>query len=199
MKEYEQEFLKVVEYVPAIRINRGLEVDFAPRFESKVSEFVNHADWDILLCSVHEFDNARDIEKGFGRTSNREDEYKQWRDYLRLEQLALESDFIPFNVLSHPVRMSKALVAAPVELDDLLLQLAITAKRRSKALELNGSEIDYAPQVVRKLAMACAEAGCKVSLGSDAHYPREVFRNLGIAMSLVEQFKLETYGCNSSC
>jgi len=41
------------------------------------------------------------------------------------------------------------------------------------------------------LANACSKAGCRVSLGSDAHHPKDVFRNLGIAMSLVDEFKLE--------
>jgi len=35
-------------------------------------------------------------------------------------------------------------------------------------------------------------AGCKVSLGSDAHHPRDVFRNMRVAMALVNEFNLET-------
>ncbi len=106
--------------------------------------------------------------------------------------MALESDFVPFKVLSHPIRMSRATKAVPVDLDDLLLDLARIAKRRNKALELNGRDIDYAPELVRKLAIACSKAGCRVSLGSDAHHPREVFRNMGIAMALVKEFNLES-------
>ncbi len=56
--------------------------------------------------------------------------------------MALESDFVPFRVLSHPVRMSRATKAVPLDLDELLLELAQIARRRNKALELNGSDID---------------------------------------------------------
>jgi len=31
-----------------------------------------------------------------------------------------------------------------------------------------------------------------VSLGSDAHYPKDVFRNMDVAMDLVHEFKLKS-------
>ena len=109
---------------------------------------------------------------------------------MRLEQTALESDFVPFDVLTHPVRMSRATKIVPDELDELLLDLAKVAIRRGKALKLIGSDLETSPELIRRLARACSKAGCKVSLGSDAHYPKEVFRNMGEAMALVEEFKL---------
>jgi HisJ family histidinol phosphate phosphatase len=191
LNEYRDEFEKIKSESVAMKINRGLEVDFSPRYELKVGDFVNQQDWDILLCSVHEFENGKDIETTGKEIIDRLAAYARWYDYFRLEQLALESDFVPFNILSHPVRMSRAVKLVPPEIDDLLMDLATTARRRDKALELNGNDIDYAPELVRKLALACGEAGCRVSLGSDAHYPRDVFRNMDVAMGLVVEFKLK--------
>ena len=191
LNEYKDEFRKIKGESGTMRINRGLEVDFSPRYESKVGNFVNQENWDILLCSVHEFENGKDIERTGREIVDRLVAYARWYDYCRLEQLALESDFVPFNVLSHPVRMSRAVKLVPPEIDDLLLDLATTARRREKALELNGNDIDYAPELVRKLALACGKAGCRVSLGSDAHYPKDVFRNMDVAISLVEEFRLK--------
>jgi histidinol-phosphatase (PHP family) len=191
LKEYKDEFKKAERSTHSgMKVNRGLEVDFSPRFANKVGDFVNQEDWDILLCSVHEFEDGKDIEKtvrGIDPASAND----HWREYLRLEQMALENDFVPFKVLAHPVRMSRATKAVPPNLDDLLLDLARTARRRDKALELNGRDIDYAPALVRRLAIACSKAGCKVSLGSDAHHPREVFRNMGIATALVNELDLK--------
>src|SRR6266487_3720421 len=131
LKDYDDEFRKADRLAySGMKINRGLEVDFSPRFETRLGDFVNQEEWDILLCSVHEF-------------------------------------------------------------DDLLLDLARVARRRNKALELNGRDIDYAPELVRRLARACSKADCRVSLGSDAHHPSEVFRNMGVAMALVKEFDLE--------
>jgi HisJ family histidinol phosphate phosphatase len=199
LKEYEMEFKKIEERGLGMKVNRGLEVDFSPRFESQVAEFVNRSEWDILLCSVHEFGNAKDIERSHRRTSDKTGAQGRWREYFRLQRLALESNFVPFSVLAHPVRMSRGLEEVPPDLDELLLELARTAKMKKKTLELNGNDIYYAPQLVRRLAAACSKAGCSVSLGSDAHHPKDVFRNMGIAMHLVDEFKLKQYRLGSRC
>ena len=194
LKEYTDEFRKA--YEPGgwdMKVDRGLEVDFSPRYETQVGDFVNQEKWDILLCSVHEFDDGTDIETTLGNSVDQVWGYKRWRDYLRLEQMALQSDFVPFNVLAHPVRMARGKVNVPLEVDDLLLELARTARRKNKALELNGNDINYAPQVVRTLARACSKSGCKVSLGSDAHHPKDVFRNMDVAFGLVDEFKLQIF------
>ena len=194
LKEYNDEFRKIDEQAGwNVKINRGLEVDFSPRYETQVGDFVNQKKWDILLCSVHELDDGMDIEKTLGQVADPASGHRRWRDYLRLEQMALESVFVPFKVLAHPVRMARGKVNLPPEADELLLELARTARRKNKAVELNGNDIDYAPQLVRTLARACSEAGCKVSLGSDAHYPKDVFRNMEVALGLVDEFKLEMF------
>lgn len=192
LKEYNDEFRKIdpVAYT-GMKINRGLEVDFSPRFEKTVGDFVNQEEWDILLCSIHEFEDGRDVEKSVRGTLGPATTNEKWIEYLRLEHAALESDFVPFKVLSHPVRISRATQTVPVNLDGHLLDLARVARRRNKALELNGRDIDYAPDLVRMLASACSKAGCMVSLGSDSHHPSEVFRNMGKAMTLVKEFNLE--------
>lgn len=191
VKEYNEEFRKLDQAAySGMKINRGLEVDFSPRFEKTVGDFVNQEEWDILLCSVHEFEDGKDIEKTVRGRIDAASANDHWREYLKLEQMALESDFVPFKVLAHPVRISRATKAVPPDLDDLLLALATIARRRDKALELNGRDIDYAPELVRRLAIACSKAGCNVSLGSDAHHPKEVFRNMGMTAALVKEFDL---------
>src|SRR5437879_3404456 len=192
LKDYNDEFRKADQLAySGMKINRGLEVDFSPRFEKTVGDFVNQEEWDILLCSVHEFEDGRDVEKSVRGTLGPATANEKWIEYLRLEHAALESDFVPFKVLSHPVRISRATQTVPVNLDDHLLDLARVARRRNKALELNGRDIDYAPELVRRLATACSKADCRVSLGSDAHHPSEVFRNMGVAMALVKELDLE--------
>src|SRR5437016_3025022 len=193
LREYKNEFSTFDQNTDSgMKLNRGLEVDFSPRFEKKVGEFVNQEAWDILLCSVHEFEDGKDIEKSVRGIVDPASAHEHWREYLRLERMALENDFVPFKVLSHPVRITRASKIAHPELDELLLDLARVARRRNKALELNGRDIDYAPELVRRLAIACSKGGCRVSLGSDAHHPREVFRNMKTAMALVKEFDLES-------
>lgn len=191
LKEYKSEFELLDPMIDDIRVNRGLEVDFSPRYEARVGDFVNQMDWDILLCSVHELEDGKDIESQRGRLIDPHIAQQRWREYLNLEQLALQSTFVPFRVLAHPIRMARANPIVPPEFDELLVDLARIAMRKNKALELNGRDIDYAPQVVRRLAVACSNVGCKVSLGSDAHRPKDILKNLDVGMNLVEELKLE--------
>lgn len=192
LKAYRKEFSKVDDSeLTGMKVRMGLEVDFSPRYEARVGEYVNQEEWDVLLCSVHELEDGSDIEKARAKQLDAAEARNLWRGYLRLERMALESDFVPFSVLTHPVRMSRGTDSVPNEVDDLLLDLARTARGRNKALELNGSDLGYAPGLVRKLAKTCSRAGCKVSLGSDAHYPKDVFRNMTDVMALVEEFELQ--------
>jgi histidinol-phosphatase (PHP family) len=193
LKEYRNEFSKIDESaLSGMKLRMGLEVDFSPRYDNRVGEFVNQEKWDILLCSVHELGDKADIEHPRkGRSIDAMEANKLWHEYFDLQQKALESDFIPFAVLTHPTRMIKGVSQLPEDLDDLLLDLAKTAKKRSKALELNGKDTAYAPELVRRVAEACSRAGCTVSLGSDSHYPRDVFGNMEVATAMLEGLGLQ--------
>ncbi len=191
--EYRNEFSKVPESaLSGMKLRMGLEVDFSPRYEAKVGEFVNQEEWDVLLCSIHELADGTDIEAAGTRATNRAEAGRLWHEYFDLQRSTLESDFVPFHVLTHPTRMAKGIDRLPDDLDDLLLDLAKTAKRRGRALELNGNDLGHQSKLVRRVAKACSIAGCRVSLGSDSHLPQEVFRKMKEATSLVEEFGLQT-------
>lgn len=190
LEDYSDEFEKPDVQSAGLKVKMGLEVDFSPRYETRVGDFVKGADWDVLLCSVHELEDGREIEM-YREAVHRDTAHKRWREYLDLERRALESDFVPFRILAHPVRMARATDDAPPDLDDALLELAKTARRKNRALELNGNDIDYSLQMVRSLANACSKAGCMVSFGSDAHYPKDVFKNMKVAMTLAQEFNLK--------
>ena len=192
LEEYRGEFSRVdASQHPGMELRMGLEVDYLPQYETMIGGFVNQEEWDVLLCSVHELKGRIEIETPRAELQDPAEARRQWHEYFGLERMALESDFVPFAVLTHPIRMASMTNLIPDEMDDLLLDLAKTARRRGKALELNGKDLNFAPGLVRRLAKACSKAGCSVSLGSDSHLPHEVFRNMNEAMALVEEFDLQ--------
>jgi HisJ family histidinol phosphate phosphatase len=186
-EEYLSEFEKLGGSFP--KVNKGLEVDYSPRYEKHVSSHVNQEKWDILLVSVHELLNGIDIEdkKAVGDLNGSD---SRWLEYLDLEKQALESKFVPFNVLTHPVRLARSTPKVPENFDDLLADLATVARENGKALELNGNDITRDFPFVERLAGACAKSNCKISFGSDAHHPAEVGRGLKKAAELVERYNL---------
>ncbi len=187
-----EEYLLEFDRVPnnPTKVNRGLEVDFLPRFERDVSNYVNQKKWDILLLSVHELEDGLDIEDR-SLPQDMENSEKRWMKYMELQKRALESDLVPFDVLTHPVRLARSTQLTPNYLYEKLLELAEVSKKEGKALELNGNDISRDYKLVERLARACGESGCEVSFGSDAHHPNEVGRGREKALELMKRFNLK--------
>lgn len=187
-EEYLLEFDNVLEELP--EVNKGLEVDYISAFEQDLSSYVNQKKWDILLVSVHELRNGVNVENK-GLAQDKESSKKRWIEYMELQRRALESDLIPFGVLTHPVRLGRSTPLTPMNIDDLLYELGRAAKYEGKALELNGNDISRDYDLVERLARACGSSGCDVSFGSDAHHSNEVGRGYEKAIHLIKRFNLK--------
>jgi histidinol-phosphatase (PHP family) len=187
--DYLKEFEKVRD-VDGIQVRKGLEVDYIDKYRTEIGETVSKKKWDVLLCSVHELRGGVDIDDK-RLPQDKKSASERWHEYIDLQREAIESDFIPFDVLTHPERLAATTPSVPDDLDDLLIGLAKLAKEHGKALELNGADLSKTPHLVRKVANACNVSKCKVSYGSDSHYPDQVSRNYNMAKDLIDEYKLE--------
>ncbi len=185
--EYKAEFEKIKP--GSLRLKSGLEVDYIPKYEKQLAEQVNQEKWDILLCSVHELSDGKDVESR-KKDQDRETSAKRWREYIDTQLHALESDLVSFNVLTHPIRLYAGTPDFPLDVDEMFLELATVARRGGKALELNGKDIELNRDLVERLAISCGKVGCQVSLGSDAHSPKTVRHNLDKATEMVKRLNL---------
>jgi histidinol-phosphatase (PHP family) len=147
----------------------GLEVDFIPGKNERVQSLVQAQNWDFLIGSVHEI-NGEIIKDDWKKS--REEGESLWLQYYELLRGAVISGY--FQVVSHPVRMRVGNPYLPRTFDDELERLAAEAARFDVALELNGYDMLGYPSLVRRLGRACVIHHTPVSVGSDAHYPREV-------------------------
>lgn len=174
----EGQILSFAEYIEAVRaaghaadidVRLGLEVDFVPEKNDQIQASITDYPWDFLIGSVHEIDGKL-FEMGNGQA--REEGELLWRRYFRLLHEAVKSGY--FSLVSHPVRMRAKNPYVPANIDDELEQLAAEATRQDIALEVNGSDMLGYPDLVRKLAKACALHHTPISIGSDAHRPYQV-------------------------
>ncbi len=155
--------------LPGIDVRLGMEVDFIPAKNEVIQGYLQGFSWDFLIGSVHEIDGVQfESEKKWDRAEGE----RCWLRYLELLRQAVSSGY--FSLVSHPVRMRRKNPYLPPLLDEELERLAAEAARCDVALEINGYDVLSYPSLVRRLARACALHATPVSLGSDAHYPREI-------------------------
>jgi histidinol-phosphatase (PHP family) len=152
-----------------LEVRLGMEVDFIPGKNEVIQAFLQSYTWDFLIGSVHEVDGLlyeRDNKWG------REEGEALWLRYFELLREAVNSRY--FSLVSHPVRMRSSNPFIPSTLDEELEHLAAEATRCDVALEINGYDVLANPGLVRRLARACALHQTPISVGSDAHNPRQI-------------------------
>jgi histidinol-phosphatase (PHP family) len=160
-------------------VRLGLEVDYVSGIEAEVAQVLSGVEWDYLIGSIHEIDGVDMFAHvPFDLTEGR----RLWQRYYALSIAAVESG--TFDVLSHPVRNMVCNPHVPEDVGELLLALAESAAAKGVALELNGEDTRRWPEMVTALARACGQAGCSISLGSDAHRPETVAQSL-LAASII--------------
>ena len=159
--DYLKEFDKV-KNIEGIQVRKGLEVDYIDNFRTEIGVEVTKKKWDVLLVSVHELRRGVDIDDK-NLQQDKKSAVERWHEYIELQREAIESDFIPFDILTHPERLAMGTPTIPDDLDDLMIGLAKVAKEHGKAIELNGADLSKMPHLVRKAAIAAQKTGCKVS------------------------------------
>ncbi len=189
-------FLTFSEYIAAVRaagrdasitLRLGLEVDFIPGKNEQIQAFLQEYDWDFLIGSVHEVDG---LQFENNRKWDREEGEALWLRYMTLLREAVNSGY--FSLVSHPVRMRTANAYLPPNLDQELEQLAAEAARCNVALEINGYDLQNYPNLVRRLARACALHKTPVSVGSDAHNPGQIALTHSHAESILREVGIKS-------
>ncbi len=181
-------------------VRLGLEVDYVPEKHSQLQAALQPYAWDYLIGSVHEVDGIM-FENDQLRW-DREEGQAVWLRYYALLREVVQSG--AFQVVSHPVRMYRRNIHIPPTLDDELEHLAAAAAAHNVALEINGFDLISYPDMVRRLARACALHRVPISVGSDAHFPAQVaqahaqtealLREVGITkVRLWKQHQIEEY------
>jgi HisJ family histidinol phosphate phosphatase len=160
-----------------IALRLGIELDVRAEddeMEAATNRFRDAygAAWDVIIGSVHVIADDQAIE---GEPVTHAPEFA-WSDYL--DRLTAAAASGRYDVISHPVRLARAVPTAPMFVGERLGDLARAAARADVALELNGTDFERRPDLVALLVDACARHRTPVSLGSDAHRPANAGRVL---------------------
>ena len=183
-------------YVEFIRgetdLKLGIEADFILGREDRMATLLGSHDWDFVVGSVHfigEHAVDHDDYQIWDHRSQRPDEL--WRRYFVTLGEAARSGL--FDVLAHPDLIKVWGGRRPVPEGDLrrfydlamdgIAESQITVEVSTAGLRKPVGELYPAPAFLEM----CLDAGCPVSLSSDAHVPVDVGRDYDAALELLDR------------
>jgi len=172
---------------PNLPIKLGLEVDYSPSSVEKIGSMLRRYSFDYVLGSVHSmgdwfFDDNRYM-----------DEYQRrgidqvYKEYFRLMQEAALSDL--FDIVAHPDLIKKFGHKPKDDPQPLYEETVEAFKNAGVCIEVNTSGLRKPVKEIypnREFLKLCLENRIPVTLGSDAHQPKEVGQDLEKAISLLK-------------
>jgi len=180
------------------RIRLGVEADFVPGHEEDLARLLDRYEFDYVYGSVHIIGNWRfDDTRLYPDHYQGRDAEQAHRDYFELVQRSARSGL--FDILGHMDLIKKFNHWAQPEIDELLERTVKSIAEADVCVEVNTSglrkpcrEIYPSEEILR----LCRRHDVPVTLGSDAHHPREVGMDFDRAVILLKRLgykKIATY------
>ncbi len=179
---------EVRESVDEICVRLGIEMDYFPGQMDEIWEMASKFDFDYVYGSVHYID-------GWGFSDSRHLTSYQGKDpddtYARYFELFREAVTEGgFDVMAHPDLVKKHGITTSLPLDEMYAEAADALASADVAVEVNTSglrkpALDIYPSL--PFLRACAQRGVAVTLGSDAHAPRQVGMDYDLALRLLRR------------
>lgn len=173
---------------PEMEILLGLELDYLGQDEDRDLSEYNFDGYDLILGSVHFIDRwpcdvPSDMEKWERETDG------IWNRYVEVWCEAASDKSQPFSIMSHPDLVKKFNYYPSFELGPLYTKMAKAAKAGDKMVEINTSGNYYACKEMYPappLLKAFCDEGVRCTVGTDAHDPKNVGRDIGKAYELLK-------------
>ncbi len=180
---------KAREENPDIEILLGVEFDYLSDTEDRVFEKDLKDKFDLAYGSLHFVDrwaiddpDKRDVWEIPGETD------RIWKRYIELWCEAAADTSQPFGIMAHPDLVKKFAYYPSFSLDDAYVQMAEAAKAGGKMIEVNTSGAYYACKEIYPTLPLLKEfrrASVKCTVGTDAHTPENVARDIDKAYELL--------------
>lgn len=189
MHAYEQAVLDARATHDDMDILLGIELDYLADTDDRDLAAANLERFDLILGSVHfvdrwPFDDP--AQRGVWEEPGAPE--RIWSRYAELWCEAASDPSLPFDVMSHPDLPKKFAFYPQFPLDALYQRMAEAAAAGGRMIEVNTSGTYYAckemfpaPQLLR----AFCRAGVPCTVGTDAHTPAHVARDIERAYALM--------------
>lgn len=163
------------EFEGRIAVRLGLEADYAEGAEDELRRWLDRADWDLVLGSVHWVAGDWIDAPGAPRRFEREGVEPLYREYYRLLAKAAATGL--FDVLTHFDLPKKFGHRPPAPLEDAERTAVDAAARGGCAAEISSAGLrkpvgEIYPEA--RLLVRLRQSGVAATFSSDAHAPAEV-------------------------
>ncbi len=192
---YVNDIFRAREKYPEITIRFGVEADYLPPFLDHVTKLVGGYPFDFVIGSVHFVDGW-----DFSNPALRHhlDEFGVDRLYRRYYELIVEAaDAGLFDVIGHLDLPKKTGVRPGIDISQYVEEALQAVKRNDLALDVNTSGLRKEPKEIypaEEILQRAFALQIPVSLGSDAHKPREIAAGFDVTIDM-----LQSIGYNRVC
>ncbi len=191
MDAYRADIMEVRAAYPDMEVLYGIELDYLGAFEDRALTQAMLDEFDIVLGSVHfvdewPFDDP--AQRGIWDEPGAPD--RIWRRYVDLWCEMAADTSLRFDVLSHPDLAKKFAYYPTFDLAPLYRMMAEAAREGGRLVEVNTSGSYYACKEIFPAPALLAEfarAGVPCTLGTDAHEPANVTRDIRKGYDLMRQ------------
>jgi histidinol-phosphatase (PHP family) len=187
METYVQEFLEIKRN-SEIPLKLGAEVDFFPEDVEKIREFIQKYPFDYVIGSVH-YIGAWAI-----------DSRSQMQEYLKRDILQIYGEYFRtviklcrsrlFDIVGHADLIKMFGFKPNCNLDNFLEEIAETVAENKMCVEVNTSGLTRPCAEIypsKQLLALLKQNGVPITLGSDAHNPKDVGRHFDKAIKLMKE------------
>ncbi|MDY6825734.1 MAG: histidinol-phosphatase HisJ family protein [Bacillota bacterium] len=188
LADYIQDIEKLKEQSRIMKIKVGVEIDYFPEAEEKISRLLEEYAFDYVIGSIHFIGEWDFTHPAYAEDYRNLDIDRLYAEYFKLIEKACRSRL--FDIIGHIDVIKKFGYRPDADLDLLWLKMANVLKRTGTCIELNTSGRDapvdeFYPN--RSMLEACLVENVPLTLGSDAHSPEQVGRYFPEAKSLLSE------------
>lgn len=191
MGEYRQAVAQVQADHPRMEVLCGIEMDYLADGEDRAITAADFEPYDVVLGSVHFIDGwAFDDPAQRDRWEEPGAPDAIWRRYGELWCQAASDRTLRFDVMSHPDLAKKFGYYPSFDLAPLYEAMAEAAREGGRMVEVNTSGGYYACAEMfpaPDLLAAFCRAGVPCTVGTDAHLPANVARDIEAAYALMRR------------
>jgi histidinol-phosphatase (PHP family) len=176
-------------YADQIRVRRGVEADFLPGAEWWIREFLAADEFDYVLGSVHFLGDWGVDDVLFVHKYAENDVNEVYKRYFEMVRRAAESGL--FDIIAHFDLVKKFGYRPTIDVSNAVLQALTAIKDNGLCIEINTSGLRKPVNEIypsREILMMIKKMEIPLTLGSDAHDPRDVGASFDLAVEMIREF-----------